>query len=98
MRGMVFTEFMTMVEDQFGLQTLDTIISKSDLTNDGAYSSIGSYDHQELIRMVTNLSKISGESATDLIRAFGQYLFGRFVEKYPVFFMSPRIPYRFWKP
>jgi hypothetical protein len=95
MKGMIFTEFMTMVEDRFGLQTLDTVITESNLSNDGAYSAIGTYDHQELIRMVVSLSKLTETGAQDLVRAFGTYLFVRFVEKYPVFFRRPTDTFSF---
>ena len=31
MKGIVFTEFLEMVEDQFGLETVDDIIEAADL-------------------------------------------------------------------
>lgn len=95
MRGMVFTEFMAMVEDQFGFETLDTVITDADLPNQGAYSSVGAYDHKELVRMVMVLSRLTEIEASTLISAFGKYLFGRFAKKYPTFFEGPETTFEF---
>lgn len=86
MKGIVFTEFMEMVEDRFGLHTLDRIILQAQLDNDGAYTSVGTYDHQELVQLVVALSEATGVPVADLIKVFGQHLFGRFVLSYPRLF------------
>lgn len=77
MNGVIFTEFIDLVEEKFGLDTLDQIIQRADLPNDGAYTSIGTYDHNELLRMVVQLHQISGIAVSDLAKAFGQHLFGQ---------------------
>ena len=41
MKGIVFTEFLEMVEAQFGLDTVDAIIENSDLPSRGAYTAVG---------------------------------------------------------
>ncbi|MDP3814995.1 heme NO-binding domain-containing protein [Pseudomonas sp.] len=86
MKGIVFTEFMEMVEARFGLQTLDRIIGQAHLLNDGAYTAVGTYDHQELVQLVVALSAATQVPVPDLIKAFGQHLFGRFVLSYPRLF------------
>lgn len=88
MKGIVFTEFLDMVEAEFGLETADKIIMDSKLASNGAYTAIGTYDHNEMGQLVTNLSKITGESVPNLLSAFGQYLFGRFVKGFPQFFTN----------
>lgn len=77
MNGVIFTEFIDLVEEKFGLDTLDQIIQRAELPNEGAYTSIGTYDHHELLRMVVQLHEISGIAISDLAKAFGQHLFGQ---------------------
>ncbi|MAY42870.1 MULTISPECIES: heme NO-binding domain-containing protein [unclassified Neptuniibacter] len=83
MLGIVFTEFMEMVEDQFSADVLDDVLDSSNLDSEGAYTSVGYYDHQEMIRMVVALSKKVNLPVDDLIETFGQHLFGVLISKYP---------------
>lgn len=41
MKGIVFTEFMEMVEQKFGFDMVDTLIAKANLPHDGLYVSGG---------------------------------------------------------
>ena len=75
MKGIVFTEFLDMVEGQFGLDTTEKIIERSALPNGGAYTSVGTYDHGELAGMVGHLSAITGIAPPALVRAFGEHMF-----------------------
>jgi hypothetical protein len=95
MKGVVFTEFMDMVEESFGMEMVDRIIAKSDLSTDGAYSAVGTYDHRELVRLVMSLSAETGTPVPDLLRAYGEHLFIRFSKRYPVFFQKPRSSFEF---
>jgi hypothetical protein len=88
MKGLVFTEFLEMVEQTFSAEMVDDIIDASDLASGGAYTSVGTYPHSEIVTLVQNLSKQTGSSVPDLIKAFGHYLFGRFVVLYPQFFAA----------
>ncbi len=86
MKGIVFTEFMEMVEGAFSADVLDDIIEAADLPNGGAYTSVGTYDHGELVRMVVALSEKTHVPVPDLVATFGRYMFGRFHALYPGFF------------
>ncbi|MCK5726256.1 MAG: heme NO-binding domain-containing protein [Thiotrichaceae bacterium] len=88
MKGVVFTEFLEMVEDKFSPEVADKIIEASHTETGGAYTSVGTYHHAELIEMVVNLSKISGLDSALLIKTFGEYLFSSFVKLYPEFFTN----------
>ena len=72
MKGVVFTEFLEMVEEKFSPEMVDTIIGASDLPSQGAYTSLGTYDHNEMIQLVTHLSKETNIAVPDLIRTFGR--------------------------
>jgi Haem-NO-binding len=85
-KGIVFTEFMEMVEQTFSAEVLDDVIDKADLPNSGAYTAVGTYDHAELVRMVLALSEHVNIPPARLIRDFGRHLFGRFFHIYPSFF------------
>ena len=82
MKGVIFTEFLDMVDEKFGDEMVDDIINDSDLSTDGAYTTIGTYPHHEIISLVGNLSKYSKIPAPDLIYVFGKHLFSRFTILY----------------
>lgn len=88
MKGIVFAEFIELVEDKFGFEMADEIIEKSNLPSGGAYTSVGTYDHQEMLELVTHLSNETGISVEDLVKTFGEHLLVRFSEGYPAFFDS----------
>lgn len=86
MKGVVFTIFLEMVDDVFGIETTEKIISDSDLPSGGAYTSVGTYDHGEIVSLVTNLSSSTGIAVPVLIKTFGEHLLGEFHRLYPDFF------------
>jgi hypothetical protein len=86
MKGIVFTEFLEMVENRFSDQTVDQLIEQADLPSKGIYTSVGTYDYQEMVSLVTHLSGLVGIPVPDLLKAFGRYLLNRFVIKFPAFF------------
>lgn len=86
MKGVVFTEFLEMVESRFSADMVDDIIDDADLPSGGAYTAVGTYPHEEMVALVVALSTRSGAAVRDLLLAFGEHLFGRFVAGYPAFF------------
>lgn len=86
MKGIVFTEFLEMVEDRYSPDIADSIIEACRLASGGAYTAVGTYTHDELVQLVTQLSRTTATSIPDLLRAFGKHLFGRFALAYPQFF------------
>ncbi len=95
MKGVVFTEFMELVESRMGLDMLDRIITEAELPNDGAYTSVGTYDHAELVRLVLALSNATGMAVPALIHLFGEHLFQRFSVGYPVLFEQSHTSFDF---
>jgi hypothetical protein len=86
MKGIVFTEFLEMVEQKYGLETVDAIIESAQLPNDGAYTAVGTYDHRELLRLVGSLSQATRTALPKLVHAFGRHLFTSFSRAYPYVF------------
>lgn len=86
MKGIIFTEFVEMVEDAHSPELADRIIQSSNLPSQGAYTSVGTYDHAEIIELVRRLSEETHVATEELLRTFGAHLFSRFVTLYPEFF------------
>ena len=82
MKGMIFTEFLEMVEEQFSLDMVDTIISDANVPNGGAYTAVGTYPHSEMVQLVVSLSSKSAIPVPALLNAFGERLFARFAVRY----------------
>jgi len=93
MKGIVFSEFMELVEEKFGLETVDHLIESTDLASGGAYTSVGIYPHEEMVELVVALSKSSNIPVPDLLRVFGHHLFRTFRKSYSVFFEGVEHPY-----
>ncbi len=83
MKGIVFTEFLEMVEVNYGLEMVDTIIEHADLPSEGIYTSIGTYDFNEMVSLITSLSEQAKLPAGDLIYTFGLYLFTSLGKAHP---------------
>lgn len=86
MKGIVFTEFLDMVETTMSADMVDDVIEAAGVPSGGAYTAVGTYDHKEMVSLVGAFSEYSGQPVPALLRQFGQHLFGRFVVLYPVFF------------
>lgn len=83
MKGIIFTDFLEMVESIYGLEVVDNIIENSDLPSEGIYTSVGTYDFNEMLKLVTNLSAEVKTPANDLVHAFGLYLFDGLAKTHP---------------
>lgn len=82
MKGIVFTEFLGLVEEKFGYEMVDQIIEESTLPSGGAYTAVGTYAHAEIVSLVTNLSRRTDLPVGDLLKIYGRHLFGVFVRSY----------------
>ena len=63
MRGLVFSEFLEFVENAAGEDMVEDMLDECDLESGGAYTSVGNYDHGEIIKMVTFLYFKTGKGA-----------------------------------
>ncbi len=86
MKGIVFTEFLEMVELKFGLETVDKIIQNSQLESKGIYTSIGTYKFSEMIDLITNLSSETDIDTPTLLHIYGRYFFDTLVKGHPDIF------------
>lgn len=86
MKGVVFAQFLDMVEARFGLEVVDRMLLAAAPASGGAYTAIGTYDWRELVALVGELSREVGTPVPALLHAYGRHLFSVFVRAYPQFF------------
>ena len=83
MKGAIFTVLQEMVEETFGFECWETMLSSSELASDGIYTSAETYDDNEILELVSALSEYSDTPVPDLVEAFGAYLFPHLVHSLP---------------
>jgi len=83
MKGIVFTEFLELVEDKFGLEMVDHIISSSELESQGVYTSVGTYSFSEMLQLLEHLSKKTDLSIDNLLLVYAEHFFGVIEDSYP---------------
>lgn len=86
MKGMVFREFVDMVESRYSEQLLDSLIAKVRPASGGAYTTVGTYDYEELAALVEALADATQVPVGHLLQAFGQHLAMAFSRKFGHFF------------
>lgn len=86
MKGIVFTEFLEMVEGAFGYDTVDHIIVDSKVPSEGVYTAVGTYPHSEIVQLVVALSQRTETPVPKLLHTFGRYMFDTFSKNYTSFF------------
>lgn len=84
MKGIVFTEFLELVDETFSPDLTEELILECELPSGGAYTAIGTYDHRELITLVVALSKRTEIPVPVLVKTFGKHLFKSLVRSFPV--------------
>ena len=86
MKGVVFTEFFELIEELHDYDMVDRVIQKSNVESVGSYTSIGSYDFQELVKLLITYSNISVNSIDEVLRLLGHKLLKTFRRGYAAFF------------
>lgn len=95
MKGIVFTEFINLVDERFSPEICEDLIDMSDLPSGGIYTSVGTYPPTEMVSLVTNLSNLTGVPVPDLLKTFGRHMFTQFFTKFPEFFAGIHSAYEF---
>lgn len=97
MQGIIFTELLDLIDNAFSEEILEEVLDRCNLESGGAYTTVGNYNHKELLDLVGHLSDVTGVPAKDLVTTFCEKLFGRFAVLYPIFFEDIFDPYTFLK-
>ena len=83
MKGIIFTNFLELVEDKFGLHIVDEIIKESNLESEGVYTSVGIYEFSEMLQLLKNLSNKTNLSEDELLLIYGEHMFSVLTEEHP---------------
>ena len=83
MKGIIFTEFLELVEEKFGLGMVDKIINQSKLDSGGVYTSVGTYEFSEMLQLISHLSENTDISIDDLLLVYSEHLFKALIKAHP---------------
>jgi Haem-NO-binding len=93
MLGLVFTEFIEMVEARFSPEVADAMLAGAGFEHGGAYTAVGYYPVDEMHCMVRELSRHTGEPADALVQTFGRHLARRFSQAHGQYFSPHQHPF-----
>lgn len=82
MKGIIFREFLEMVETKFGYELVDEILINTPLETKGIYTSVGTYNHQELFVLGNAVSEKTGVAIQQLFFLFGNHVFTVFTQNF----------------
>jgi len=85
MKGVVFTEFIEMLEKAHGFAFTNDVIEGADLASEGVYTAVGTYPASEMVSLVQTLSQKTDTEIPALLKTFGRHLFQSFLGYYPQF-------------
>ena len=83
MKGIVFTEFLDLVETKFGLEMVDEIITSSNLESNGAYTTVGTYNFSEMLQLLQHLCEKTNISIDNLLLTYAEHFFSVIEVSYP---------------
>ena len=83
MKGIIFTEFLELVEEKFGLAMVDKIINQSQLESDGIYTAVGTYEFDEMLQLISHLSNNTDIAVDDLLLVYAEHLFAALIKSHP---------------
>ena len=84
MKGIVFNILERLVSQSFGEETWDRLLAAAEL--DGAYTSLGTYEDEELVKLVGAAARELDMSPNDVIFWFGRNALPLFAGQYPQLF------------
>jgi hypothetical protein len=85
-KGIVFNLLEEAVSSAYGDATWDRLLDAAGL--DGAYTSLGSYDDDEIFALVRVASETLGIPPDDVLRWFGEQAMPLLARRYPAFFAN----------
>jgi len=86
MKGVVFNLLEAVVRRDYGDDTWEALLEAADA--DGAYSSLGNYPDEEMMKLVGAASSALKMPADDVVRWFGRNALPLLAEKHPHFFTA----------
>ena len=84
LKGIIFNLLEQVVVEDFGDDVWDRMLDDAGL--DGAYTAVGTYDHDELYKLVGAASAILSKPSDDIVRWFGVKAMPLLAKRYKEFF------------
>ncbi|MBU1014154.1 MAG: heme NO-binding domain-containing protein [Bacteroidetes bacterium] len=84
-----------MVEEKFGFEMADKLLTQPELKSKGVYTAVGTYDFDEMLCLITMLGKETKTPIPYLLEVFGNYLFSRLLILYPLLFEDKKNVFEF---
>lgn len=81
MRGLMFNYFLSYIDDNYGYEIVDKIITQSAVPNDGAYANAQLYDDSEFLKLMKMTSDILEIEPSQIQFDCGKYTFKDIYEK-----------------
>jgi predicted hydrocarbon binding protein len=75
MKGIVFVKFNEFIEELWGVEFWDELLNDAELPSEGIYTTVGTYDDQELFTLIDLVVNKQNISAKDTQFAFGKWVF-----------------------
>ena len=85
MKGIIFTKLMEMVELEYGYDTVDKVLSNSNLEHKGSYTSVGHYPFTEMVTILDELSKETSRPVQTHMQQLGKFIFEYFIDAHTTF-------------
>lgn len=83
MKGLLFTELLEMVEEDFGYSTANAIVLNAGLSSKGIYTSARTYHRNEMSLLFERLHHYTKLPFEELAKSFGRHLCKRMLIAYP---------------
>lgn len=77
-----------MVENKFGYELVDELLTENELPSGGVYTAIGTYEHLEMVILLNGLHNKTQIPHSTLLHTFGGHLFNTFSKSYQHFFQG----------
>ena len=90
MKGVVFNEFVQHIETKHGDELIDAVLVAAKLPHGGAYTRVGTYPFEEMLRLVGAYAEASRRDVPDILEGFGEHCFASWVNYRPAFFAPGR--------
>lgn len=93
MKGVIYNHFLDYVEEEYSYRMVDRVILESDLPSNGEYTDVGDYHYEEMVSLMTSLSRQVDIPVETLLINFGRSLFSILVTKMPDELLSCKEPF-----
>lgn len=82
MLGMVFVTFTDWTESVYGEAMVDDLLTHIPLEGGGAYTAVGQYPYEDVIKLMSGLSQRVGQPLPELCIAFGKTMLQVLMQKH----------------